>query len=117
MAAGAVRLQCVERDQLVDQVQLVAAPVGVPDLVVDDAEPGTVYAGETSMESALDPTGQVQARLDDVARSIGLRMNRLSSWTQTPVSTGLFPCSSSPSQAVNGLLINVFTYLPREPGP
>jgi hypothetical protein len=33
-------------------------------------QPGSVDAGKTSVETALDPASQVQARLDDAAKSI-----------------------------------------------
>lgn len=49
----------------------------VPQVVNGQAEtrsttqPVTVDAGETSVETALNPTSQVQARLDDVTRRVG----------------------------------------------
>lgn len=94
----------MERDQLVDQVQLVAVAVGVPDFVVDDAEPVAFNAGETTMKPPFRRTGQIESGLDDVPRASWGRANSWSSRTETAVSTGLRPWTLSPSRTVNGLL-------------
>jgi hypothetical protein len=72
--------------------------------MVDDAEPVAVEAGEASVKLPSDGAGQVEAGGDDAPLGAGLRANSRSRLTETLVSTSLRPCTSSPSQTVNGLL-------------
>ena len=66
LAVLIVLSQYVKRNQLIDQIQLLQAPVGIAYLVVDYSEPVALDAGEASVKPAFHFAGEVKAGWNDV---------------------------------------------------